>query len=127
MDRLKTRAASYDGHIRMAGFFGLSLRECMEKHSYREYRTWVAWYKEQVFFPERSDYYLMQLAAKMDLLVAEKGTQVNITDYMISKEQEIKKSLTESDIKEISDWARNKWAAALKKELPPKQGNSNEH
>lgn len=40
----------------------MSLDECMEKHTHRQYLTWLAWLEMQWNKPDRHDHYLMRVA-----------------------------------------------------------------
>jgi hypothetical protein len=43
----------------------MSLRECMEKHTEREMKITLAWLEMQWDHPNRTDWYLMQIAAEV--------------------------------------------------------------
>jgi hypothetical protein len=43
----------------------MSLRECMEKHTEHEMRITLAWLEMQWERPNRTDWYLMQIAAEV--------------------------------------------------------------
>jgi hypothetical protein len=43
----------------------MSLRECMENHTEKEMRITLAWLRMQWDRPDRTDWYLMQIAAEV--------------------------------------------------------------
>jgi hypothetical protein len=43
----------------------MSLRECLDKHTEREMRITLAWLRMQWDRPNRTDWYLMQIAAEV--------------------------------------------------------------
>ena len=49
--------------------------------TYREFRTWVAWKKDQWNNPDRTDYYLMQIAGYVKHVMSKKSW--NIKDLKI--------------------------------------------
>lgn len=50
----------------------MPLRACMREHTHREYRTWTAWLQKQWNEPDRSDYYLMQIAREIRYVLSKK-------------------------------------------------------
>ena len=106
----------------MAGYFGLSLRECMEKHTHREYRTWQQWYRDQFFVPERTDFYLMQIAAWVAQQATEGKAPTDVNEYMLKDaSQPTKRKYTEEEKELIKQRARYQWASFAGKKLPPQK------
>lgn len=48
--------------MRLAGFIGCSWTEALERTTHRQFIVWMEWFRRQWNRPERTDYYLMQLA-----------------------------------------------------------------
>jgi len=53
----------------------------MQSISHREFRTWVAWRQDQLNNPDRTDYYLMQIAGYVSHVMS--GKRWSPKDFMI--------------------------------------------
>ena len=64
----------------------MGLREYMSKHTRRDHLSWLAWFEEQMNRPARTDYYLMQIASFLDMLlqrVPGRSTQSNLVTFRV--------------------------------------------
>lgn len=59
----------------------MPLLEFMGRFTHREFRTWVAWKKDQLNNPSRSDYYLMRIAGEIHHVMSKKAW--NVKRFMI--------------------------------------------
>lgn len=48
----------------------------MRAISHREFRTWIAWRKDQLNNPSRSDYYLMRIAGEIHYVMSKKNWSI---------------------------------------------------
>lgn len=74
----------------------MSVEECMEKVSIREFRVWMHRLKEEVFVPSRTDWYLMRVCATIEKLYRVKVQSrepISLDDFRIKSEEEEKRSL----------------------------------
>lgn len=51
--------------MRLAERLGMTLTDCLNKVTYREYLTWVEYFFNELNNPDRHDYYMMQVAAEV--------------------------------------------------------------
>ena len=56
---------TYERNFRLAALLKMSVRECRQKHTHREYNALVAHLDSEWNKPSRSDYYLMQIALEI--------------------------------------------------------------
>jgi len=95
----------------------MSLSECIEKHTYREYRTWMIWLEEQWNEPSRTDYYLMQIAREVATVLMKNSDTVKVGQFKLPFE--IKPKLDQNskppkpDAKTIATRAKQGWLARL--------------
>lgn len=65
----------------------MPLTELMKKTTHRQFRAWVAWDQEQWNKPDRTDYYLMQVAQEIYLirmmLAMRKGVNSTLIKFKI--------------------------------------------
>lgn len=61
----------------------MSLRECMEKHTEKEMRVTLAWLEMQWDRPNRTDWYLMQIAAEVRRGLVKKPNSVKTENMRI--------------------------------------------
>ena len=61
----------------------MTLRECMEAHTNREYLTWQEWLDEQWNSPTLSDMYAMQTAAEVRRSQSSKPRQVKLEHFRL--------------------------------------------
>lgn len=54
----------------------------MSRISHREFRSWLAWRKDQLNSPSRSDQYLMQIAGEVRHVLD--GKKWNVSDFMLT-------------------------------------------
>ena len=61
----------------------MSLDECIQKHTYRQYLAWLEWLQEEQNNPSASDYYLMSIAAEVRRSVVKQPSSVKLDDFRI--------------------------------------------
>jgi ribosomal protein S19E (S16A) len=61
----------------------MSLRQCMRRHTERELKTWLAWLDMQWNTPERSDWYLMQVACEVKRVLMKNPQSVGVQDFRL--------------------------------------------
>lgn len=61
----------------------MPLDDCIAKHTHRQYRLWLAWLDQQWERPDRTDYYLMQIAAEVRKVLAKNRKQIEIEHFGI--------------------------------------------
>lgn len=61
----------------------MSLRRCMREHTERELRVWLAWMALQWDSPDRSDYYLMQVACEVRRVLSRDPRAISISDFKL--------------------------------------------
>jgi len=92
----------------------MSLRECIDSHTHREYLAWIRWLKDEKNVPNRSDGYLMQIAAEVRNVLHSlgKNTQrINLEDFKLTfKESKPKPELSRE---EESDKTKRRWFGVL--------------
>lgn len=74
----------------------------MRAISHREFRTWVAWRKDQLNNPSRSDYYLMRIAGEIHHVMSKKSW--NIKNFKISIGLPTKKKIEQQTQASKSRW-----------------------
>lgn len=68
----------------LASHLRMPLRECMQKHTHREYLLWMAWLAKQHDTPDRSDYYLMQIAAEIRRVLSKQPNKIKLEHFKLS-------------------------------------------
>lgn len=112
----------------------MTLSECVQKVSNREYMTWLAYFGDQWNEPDRSDYYLMQIAMEVRRVLHSNPSQVKLEHAKIpftpieSGIKKIKKPLTAAERDKATALAKAAWAGRLSaspKKLPPAKSIGN--
>ena len=60
-----------------------TLEELTKGMSHREYLTRMAWLEENLNDPERSDFYLMQIAQEVRRVLSKKPNKIKLKDFRI--------------------------------------------
>lgn len=58
----------------------------MERISYRQYSTWIAWLDQQWNKPDRSDHYMMQVAAEVRRVLSKKPQSIKLGHFLLKFE-----------------------------------------
>lgn len=61
----------------------MSLNDCMQKVTNREYRLWMLWFDSEWNKPDRTDHYLMQIAAQIVAVNSKETDTVLLSDFKI--------------------------------------------
>lgn len=69
--------------MRLAGHLGMTVQECIDKHTYREYQMWMAYFEDEWKEPTLSDYYLMQIAQEVRRVLSKNPNAVKLEDFKI--------------------------------------------
>ncbi len=98
----------------------MTLKECIEKHTYREFLMWQEWLDSELSQPDKNSYYLMQIAAEVRHVLAKKGTKINLDDFRLKFSDPEQPSA--SSTKTAAKLAKAKWKA-MTGITKPKQDN----
>lgn len=102
----------------------MPLRACMMAHTERELRMWMIYLDEQWSEPTRTDYYLMQVAQRIQEVLRwlvgsfTRGAHppmVSLKDQRIRFTREKTESVTQVDQELQTRWAKAKWLAGVQK------------
>lgn len=69
----------------------MTLTECLEKHTHRQYLAWMDWLDEEWNRPSRSDFYLMQITQFVSAIInafSKHPKNSRLKDYRIEFKQE---------------------------------------
>lgn len=105
----------------------MSLRECMTKHTHREYLTWCQWLEDQWNVTTPTQNYLMQIAAEVRRVLSKDPTKILTKNFQLTftrKKDDGKKVITEEDIAEATARSKSFWGA-LKSMVGGKDGSRN--
>ncbi len=69
----------------------MTLEDCLNSHTHREYRTWKAHYQLELSRPSRADHYQMQVALEIATILSKK--KYKLDDFKIEwlNQEEAKK------------------------------------
>lgn len=103
----------------MASHLGMSIRECRQKHTYREYNVWMTYLDSEWNKPNRSDYYLMQIALEIRRFMvgfSKGGKDPDMNDLVLpftaqKNEHESEKEITPEEIKNRAEISKATWFA----------------
>jgi ribosomal protein S19E (S16A) len=82
----------------------------MQKLTFREYRTRRAWLRNQYDNPDRSDWYLMQIASEIKIQRTRKSVDIQSMKLPFGTGKSKEKSAEEATI-----WSKMRWGALLQK------------
>ena len=80
----------------------------MQTITHREFRTWVAWNRDQLNNPSRSDYYLMQIAGYVAHVMS--GKRWSLKDFVVKFKTDRLPQITRE---EQTKMAKSVWSARL--------------
>ena len=61
----------------------MSLSECMNSHTERQFRTWIEWLDSQWNEPSLTDHYLMQIATEVRRVLSKNPNDIKLDDFKI--------------------------------------------
>jgi hypothetical protein len=79
--------------------------------TYRQFKVWQAWLREEWNTPTRSDYYLMEIACEVRRVLSSKPGNIKVEHFKlewVTGSQE--KELTPEQLDQFSDWVLAIWA-----------------
>lgn len=85
--------------------------------THREFLTWQAWIDRQWNRPDRTDFYLMQVACEVRRVLSRKPAGIKIDDFRLPFGEEGQRELKRQDAEEIAKQAKQGWAAYLSAKL----------
>ena len=95
----------------------MSVEECQEKISVREYKVWMYRMRSEFERPTQTDWYLMRVTAEINKLVKLKTNDKSatyLTDFqLVEKKPNIPKKLTEEEKRLITERAKAMTAARI--------------
>lgn len=89
----------------------MSFRECIEKHTHREYLMWLSWLQEEDNRSSLSDHYLMQIALEVRQVLRSKNLKLG--DFKLEFKDPSSQDSSRSDFstEEAARRAKSKWKA----------------
>lgn len=75
--------------MKLAGYLGMTVRECIEKHTHKEYLMWMAYFEEEWKQPQLRDYYLMQIAQEVRRVLSKNPNRVKMEDFKIQFQEAV--------------------------------------
>ena len=110
---------TYERNFRLAALLKMSVRECRQKHTHREYNALIAHLDSEWNKPSRSDYYLMQIALEIRRFMmgfSKEGKAPEMGDLILSFssqrfESELEKEVTPEEIKVKAEISKAVWFA----------------
>jgi ADP-glucose pyrophosphorylase len=90
----------------------MSLHECMEKHTEREMKVTLAWLEMQWERPNRTDWYLMQIAAEVRKGLVKKPNSVKTENLKIKFVLDRKRSAPPPTAQEQMMTSKQCWLGA---------------
>lgn len=91
----------------------MTLTETMRGTTHRQYRVWMYWLEQQWNRPNRTDNYLIQIAAEVRRLFRKNPRSVKM-EHMVLRFSKPKQHRKPVDIKEVSRVAKSRWLGWLK-------------
>lgn len=61
----------------------MGLDECKQKHTFRQYMTWMAWFDAQWDVPSRADNYAMQIAMEVRRVLHKTPVSVKMKHFVL--------------------------------------------
>lgn len=84
----------------------------MRSTTHREANIWEWWFQQEVYLPERNDYYLMQIAQEVKRVLSKKPGDIKLEQFAFQKKS-AKKDGPKLDSKTY-------WASVAGIQLPPR-------
>jgi hypothetical protein len=89
----------------------MSLSECMESHTHREFKTWIRWLDEQWNNPTADQYYLMSVAQRVQQVLSKNPNQISLSQQKITFGPGSSKPSLTKDQK--ASMAKARWASVV--------------
>jgi len=107
--------ARYRGVFEVASHLGMSLDECLQKHTKRQIAAWLVYLKQKWDSPTTTEYYLMQIAAEIRRTKAKDPRRVRIEDLrIIFRSKRSHRDMTEEEKKQAAQASKNAWIGMFK-------------
>ena len=88
----------------------MTLDECMEKHTHRQFLSILEYFKMDMNTPSRDNYYAMQIAAEVRRGYVEKSASVRLDQFLLQFETRKMGKLTKNQRVQLS---KDKWKAVV--------------
>lgn len=85
----------------------------MDRMSYREYRTRLAWKRIEFETPSRSDYYLMQIAQEVRRVLHKNPAKVMLDHFLLKFKKNSASSKSDIDKSKMISESKARWFAAV--------------
>jgi hypothetical protein len=102
----------------------MPVTECQRRLSHREFLTWREHLKEDWEHPNKTEFYLMQLAAVISKMFAAKNQKVDLNKFKLSFKDSSKKP-TKEEQELIDEMNRIKWLTLVGLDKDGRKRNSN--
>ena len=94
----------------------MPLRECMQKTSHRDYKTWMLYLEESWNTHSKDDYYFAQIALEVRRVLSKKPGEIHIKDFLLdfgTPEEKVTEDpeVEQSRLEQLSAWAKSAMAA----------------
>lgn len=83
----------------------------MRQHTERELRVWLAWMTMQWDNPDRSDYYLMQVACEVRRVLSNNPRGIKVADFRLQFGQPA--AGRPASRQQAAEWSKARWFAAV--------------
>jgi len=84
----------------------------MTRMSHREYMTRMAWIQKELNTPDRTDFYLMQVAQEVRRVLHKKPNTVTLDQFKIKFSLQTARS-AETDKQQKIAWSKHRWMSAV--------------
>ena len=90
----------------------MTMTDCMNRMSHREYQTRLAWMQKELNTPDRTDFYLMQIAQEVRRVLHKKPAEVNLDQFKLKFSLQSAQS-TETQKQQAIAWSKHRWLSAV--------------
>ena len=91
----------------------MSLRDCMEQHTHREYLAWMEWLDEEWKQPETTDFYLMQVAQEVARKFARNPRAIKLENFVLEFSEKQKEKPQPKTKAEAAAMSKSIWLARV--------------
>lgn len=90
----------------------MTLGECLEKTTHREYLVWMAWLRDRLNHPGLTEYYLMQIAMEVRRVLSNKPSSIRLEQFKLKFNVDRLRKPVQKMTKELATtYAKAKWFA----------------
>lgn len=101
----------------------MSLEECMEKHTYRQYQAWLAWLSLNSLTEVTKDQlYLAQIAMEVRRVLSyqvtkslEKVNEAKLDDFILKEKEKPTVTTVKERLALATLWAKARWSGIIRK------------